>query len=74
MMNVGLRILMVICSLLIPAIAWYVRPFKALTWLYHDILQWHRPDDSYFFDGVNDISHCRICGKEIMRDSQGNWF
>lgn len=73
-MNVGLRILLVICSILFVMVSWYIRPFKALNWLFHDILGWHRPNDDYFFDGVNDISHCRICGKEITRDSQGNWF
>ena len=73
-MNVGLRILLIIGSLLVVMISWYVRPYKALTWLFHDFLRWHRPDDSYDFDGVNFISHCRICGKEIMQDSMGNWF
>lgn len=24
---------------------WYVHPFKAMTWFYHGILEWHKPDD-----------------------------
>ena len=73
-MDVGLRLLLVLCALIVPAIAWCIRPFKALTWWYHDILGWHRPNGDCFFDGTNIYSHCRICGKEIMQDSQGNWF
>ena len=73
-MDVGLRILLVIGSILFVMSAWCIRPFKALNWLFHDILGWHRPNGDYFFDGATVISHCRICGKEIMQDSQGNWF
>lgn len=41
---------------------------------YHDVLGWHEPIDEYEFDGCNLHSVCKYCGKEIMRDSQGNWF
>lgn len=41
---------------------------------YHDILQWHEPIDEYGFDGCSFHSVCKYCGKEIMQDSQGNWF
>ena len=41
---------------------------------YHDILGWHEPTDEMEFDGYNTCSHCKYCGKEIMQDSQGNWF
>ena len=41
---------------------------------YHDILKWHKPTDEKEFDGCNTHSHCKYCGKEIMQDSQGNWF
>ena len=43
-------------------------------WFYHDKLQWHRPDGTESFDGCSCCSHCKYCGKEIMQDSQGNWF
>jgi hypothetical protein len=74
MVNVGLRILLVIGSILFVMVSWHIRPFKALNWLFHDILGWHRPGGDYFFDGANVHAHCRICGKEIIQDSQGNWF
>lgn len=38
---------------------------------YHDILGWHVPNGEYFNNGC---SICKHCGKEIMQDSQGNWF
>ena len=43
-------------------------------WFYHDILRWHMPTDSQGFDGCSFTSTCKYCGKEIMQDSQGNWF
>lgn len=42
---------------------------------YHDILEWHRPcDEQKTFDGISFYSRCKYCGKNIMQDSQGNWF
>lgn len=43
---------------------------------YHDILGWHEPDKSAkeWNDGCSQHCVCRHCGKEIMQDSQGNWF
>lgn len=46
-----------------------------LSFFYHDFLHWHRPDDSPIrSDGCSNHCVCRYCGKEIMQDSQGNWF
>ena len=42
--------------------------------IFHDLMGWHLPDNSRMFYGINLHSHCRFCGKEIMQDSQGNWF
>lgn len=39
-----------------------------------NIMGWHIPDESSTFDGLSIHSHCKFCGKEIMQDSQGNWF
>ena len=47
---------------------------KLFKWLYHDIYHWHIPDETMGFDGLSFTSHCKICGKKIMQDSQGNWF
>lgn len=42
---------------------------------YHDVLGWHQPDNSpKWSDGCSRHSICKHCGKEIMQDSQGNWF
>lgn len=48
--------------------------FGLFKWFYHDILGWHKPTDEREFDGCNTCLHCKYCGKEIMQDSQGNWF
>lgn len=44
--------------------------------LYHDLLHWHLPEDNgeQWSDGCNQHAICKYCGKEIMMDSQGNWF
>lgn len=44
--------------------------------LYHDILKWHEPSKviEQWSDGCSQHSICKYCGKEIMQDSQGNWF
>lgn len=42
----------------------------------HNILGWHKPRaiGSMYCDGSSLHSVCRYCCKEIMQDSQGNWF
>ena len=42
--------------------------------LFHDILGWHKPIDEIGFNGCSLTSKCKICGKKILQDSQGNWF
>ena len=44
--------------------------------LFHDVFGWHIPTETEesTFDGLNTHNHCKHCGKEIMQDSQGNWF
>ena len=49
--------------------------FGFLKTFYHDILGWHTLDNSpRWSDGLSDHSKCKHCGKDIMQDSQGNWF
>ena len=48
--------------------------FGWFKWYYHDLLQWHVPNDEQGFDGCSFTSTCKHCGEEIMQDSQGNWF
>lgn len=55
-------------AILYFAFGWFKR------W-YHDVLGWHRPDDSgQSYDGASFHAHCKYCGKEITQDSQGNWY
>ena len=57
------------------AVIWTITPFRPFKRLYHDILGWHEPGNgSESFDGASFHAKCRFCGKEIMQDSQGNWF
>lgn len=50
--------------------------FGFCKWFYHDVLEWHMPTETEgnTFDGCSEHNHCKFCGKEIMQDSQGNWF
>ena len=67
----GIFIFFVIMFLLASILYHQLGSFK---WLFHDVLGWHMPNNFYNFDGVNLSSRCKYCGKEIMQDSQGNWF
>lgn len=49
--------------------------FSLFKFWYHDWLGWHTPDDGpESFDGCSVHAKCRYCGRDIMQDSQGNWF
>ena len=49
--------------------------FGFLKTFYHGMLGWHTPDDSeQYHVGCSQHARCKYCGKDIMRDSQGNWF
>ena len=65
----GLMVLSTAAAFLYLWLGWFKR-------FYHDLLGWHRPDESLdeSFDGCSVCSVCKYCGKEIMQDSQGNWF
>ncbi len=67
--------------LIIMAVAWVngiiylISRGKIFKLFYHNILGWHLPsDEPQEFDGCTLHTHCKFCGKEIMRDSQGNWY
>lgn len=66
----------IICGVMLLTLACSPLYFK-LGWLrffYHDILKWHVPEDIRLIYGINVESICKYCGKEIIQDSQGNWF
>ena len=58
---ISLYVLSWICGVI-----YLIHPFKFLSGFYHDVMGWHKPDDSYFNDGCSEHSHCRFCHKEIM--------
>lgn len=69
-------LLLIFFIFIIGGLLWCFKPFKPGKWFYHDILKWHAPDPkaSVKFDGASFHTYCKYCGKEIMLDSQGNWF
>lgn len=61
---IAICILSMIWVYLGAGLYWWTGLFK---FYYHNFLGWHKPDDSV-------QCKCRYCGKDIMQDSQGNWF
>lgn len=76
-MKIFICILAFICALfilLLLAAPLYFK-FGLLKIIHHDILGWCTPDDSpQWSDGCSQHARCKHCGREIMMDSQGNWF
>ena len=66
---VALIVLFFVCSVFYLCLGW----FKLF---YHDALDWHEPakDTEQFYNGCNIHTTCKHCGKDIIQDSQGNWF
>lgn len=76
-MNIIIGLL--ICMVSLYALTVVLCPFYFIwglfKWFYHDIMHWHRPNDEpRTSDGLSTHAICKHCGKEIMQDSQGNWF
>ena len=69
-MMIGLIILLFL--IYVPALL-YLK-FGWFKNFYHNILKWHRPSEKMDFDGCSLHTVCKHCSKEIMQDSQGNWF
>lgn len=61
-------------AMLVAGAIWSIFHPKWLKPIFHDKFGWHEPDSTASFKGCSICSHCRFCGKEIMQDSQGNWF
>ena len=54
------------------AIYWRFGLFKKF---FHGVLEWHKPKSGIEgYDGASFHATCKYCGKDIMMDSQGNWF
>jgi len=41
--------------------------------LLHKIFGWHLPDNNIEQHGINTVSHCKYCGKEIIKVHL-DWF
>ena len=53
---------------------WFKRLVSSLWRFKHEKLGWHNNKGREgFFDGATLHAKCS-CGKEVMQDSQGNWF
>ncbi len=69
-----LLVILVLVLIWVPGIVYLLTGH--LKFIYHDILGWHEPDKNakIWSDGCSSHCRCKHCGKEIMQDSQGNWF
>lgn len=38
------------------------------------VFGWHKPTNQIGYDGCSSTSVCVCCDKNIIQDSQGNWF
>lgn len=65
----------ILCVIWICGALYLLSKGKICRRFYHDILEWHLPsNEPQKFDGCNIHAKCKICGKSIMQDGQGNWF
>lgn len=70
----------ILIGLTVFLVCWYIPIILYLNFgtfkrWFHGVLEWHRPDKTRTWnDGRATYSQCKWCGKEIMRDSQGNWL
>ena len=77
MLNIILKIVIFIMLVyLMSSYMYLITGGREFTWFFHDVMGWHIPDDKepQESDGCNVHAHCKFCGKEIMQDSQGNWY
>lgn len=76
MLVIFLEVIVVIIAIMwVSGVVYLISKGKIFKQFYHNILEWHLPsDEPQDFDGCNIHAKCKICGKSIMQDSQGNWF
>ena len=68
-------IAIIIAIMWMSGVIYLISKGRIFNWFYHNIMGWHLPDDKpQEFDGCNIRTHCKFCGKEIIQDSQGNWY
>ena len=76
MLVIFLGMIVVITAIMvISGVVYLISKGKIFKQFYHDTMQWHLPsNEPQEFDGCSIHTKCKICGKSIMQDSQGNWF
>ena len=76
MLKLSILIIAIAVSAMAAAAVYFKSKGQLFKWFFHDKLGWHIPDPDYigYWDGCSDHSICKICGQDIMQDSQGNWF
>ena len=45
-----------------------------LNWKWLCKMSWHQSPKSFGFDGCSLNGKCPRCGKDVLQDSQGNWY
>jgi len=73
-MILALSILAIFLVTWVCGIIYLATSGKVCKWFFHNVMKWHLPNNEESFDGCSIHSTCKFCGKEIMQDSQGNWF
>lgn len=69
------KILETVIIIEISKVIYFISKGRIFNWFYHDVMGWHLPNNEpQEFDGCSFHTHCKVCGKEIKRNSQGNWF
>lgn len=43
-------------------------------WFFCYTFGWHKAPKEQYFNGFNLSGKCPVCGEDVMKDSQGNWF
>ena len=73
MITVYIIFALVVFSIVSALLYFHLGWFKKF---YHDVIGWHQPADesNSRFDGLSFHCTCKYCGKDIMQDSQGNWY
>ena len=71
--NPAFIILAFIPMLITCVFGMFVYWFHESIW-FCNVLGWHKAPKVQGFDGCSKNGVCPVCGKEVMQDSQGNWF
>ena len=71
--NPAFIILVFIPMIPLAMISMVVSWFHESIW-FCNVFGWHKAPKEQGFDGCSANGVCPVCGKEVLQDSQGNWF